>query len=357
MFSNIHIERFRGISKLDLDGLRPINLLVGKNNTGKTSVLEAILLLCGATDPFTPTRIGQMRGQRIGTAGDSDIIWRSLFADMTGKSPIELAGWQDNGGHRRLRIEQLAVTSYSQDNDEQPGVIVTDGNRGIGGVRLSYTPANGSTPIVTQAVFDIRTRQVEAPSARQQQFDFVPGTLLSSRSFFNLSRDTETYSFLVRRREEQQVIDTIRLLDPRVERLAIVSEASGATVYADIGGDSLIPLAVCGEGMLRLFSILLAFIRTGGGVLLIDEIDNGLHYTVMNKLWSILQKLCFENHVQLIATTHNEEMLQGAIAAFQKDLKEFGLFRLDRTQNGIRAVSYDEEALQGLVETAWEVRG
>jgi predicted ATPase len=356
MFTNIHIERFRGIPNLDLDGLHQINLLVGKNNTGKTSVLEAILLLCGATDPFTPILVGQLRGQRITTQGDADTIWRSLLGGMSVKSLIEIVGWWDNKGQRRLTIKSVAATNYTQDvNGQPPSAIETGGNEGIGGGHLIYTPSNGSVPVDSQAVFDPQTRQVVATPVQRDHL--ISATFLSSRSFFNLNRDTEKYSSLMRIRKEQQVIKALQLLDSRIQGLAVVSEESGATVYVDIGGESLIPLAVCGEGMLRLFSMVLAIISTRGGVLLVDEIDNGLHYTFMAKFWPVLQTLCSQHHVQLIATTHSEEMLRGAIEAFQNDFSAFGLFRLDRTSDGVRAVGYDDEALQGLMATGWEVRG
>jgi predicted ATP-dependent endonuclease of OLD family len=356
MFTKIHIERFRGIPTLDLDGLRPINLLVGKNNTGKTSVLEAILLLCRANNPFTPTYVGQLRGQRIASAGDADILWRSLFVDMTGKLPIEIVGSFD-AEPIRLRIDPLEVTNSIQDFNEQPPVAFeNEGNQRIGGLKLNYT-LDGTTSVTTQVAYNPRTRQIEAPSSQRQGGDLVQAVFLSLRSLLNLNNDTKTFSYLVRNRQDQQVLDIIRLLDPRIQRLAVVSEASGASVYADLGGESLIPLAVCGEGMLRLFSIVLAVASTSGGMLLIDEIDNGLHYTVMSKLWPILQTLCSHHHVQLIATTHNEEMLHEGIKAFQEQPEAFAVFRLDRVTAGIKVAHYDGEVLKAVNEMGWEIRG
>jgi predicted ATPase len=356
MFTNFHIERFRGIPALEIDGVKPITLLVGKNNTGKTSVLEAIFLLCGATNPYMPAVLGQLRGQRITTAGDADSVWRSLFQGMACKEPIEIMGWWNREGPRTLYLEPLDVTTYSDDPSSQlPGAAgEVGGRRRIGGLRLRYERGL-SEQIVTQAVFDPLTRQVVAPAI--QRDDFVRGTLLSSRSFFNLARDTEQYSFLVRIRREEEVVEALRLIDPRVKGLAVVSEASGATVYADIGGDSLVPLVVCGEGMLRLFTIVLAVTSSRGGVLLIDEIDNGLHHTVMKELWPVLRKLCAEHSVQLIATTHNEEILRYAITAFATEPDLFGIFRLDRVADVLKATRYEGEVLGAVNETGWEIRG
>ncbi len=356
MFSNIHVEGFRGISNLDVDGLRQITLLVGKNNTGKTSVLEAILLLCGATNPLTPTLIGQLRGQRIASAGDADIIFRSLFSEMKGQSQIKIVGWWGKDGQKRLIIEPLAATKYAQNlNSEPPSAIETDGASRIGGVRLRFMPSVASDSIIVEAAYNPHTQQVEASPIRRDHL--ISGTLLSSRSFFNLTQDTEKYSSLKRIKREKQVIEAIQLVDSRIQDLVVISEESGATVYADIGGESLIPLAVCGEGILRLFSIVLAISSTKSGVVLVDEIDNGLHYTVMNKLWTLLQKMCSDQQVQLIATTHNEEMLHEAMKAFQNQPESFAVFRLDRVEAGMKATHYEGEVLDAVGEMGWEIRG
>lgn len=354
MFTYFHIERFRGIPQLDIVGVRPVTLLVGKNNTGKTSVLEAIFLLCGATSPINTVRIGQLRGQRVSTAGDADAVWRSLFRAMDPSEPALVTGFDAAKGERRLELEALDITTYTPDAGIT-GAVEANGRRMIGGIRLRYTTRDDPGWTTTQAVFDPRTHQVSAPGDTHAGVE--PAAFLSARSFVNPVRDADQYSALVKTRQEQDVIYALSLVDPRVRDLAVVSEAAGATVYADVGGEALIPLAVCGEGMLRLFSIVLAITSVRGGVLLVDEIDNGLHHSVMADLWPALRTLCVEYTVQLIATTHNEEMLKYAVEAFRDDFNQFGLFRLDRTPDGLRAVGYNAEALEGVAEAGWEVRG
>src|SRR6266545_1340278 len=185
MFTNLHIERFRGIAALDLDGLKPINLLVGRNNTGKTSVLEALFLLCGATNPIMPTVVGQLRGQRITTVREADVVWRSLFHDLTSSQPIELTGCMKGEGRRRLQIKGLSVSTYASDtNCEFSGAAEIDQGDKSGGLSLLYTSRAFQNSLETRAMFDPITRQVNAPGLAR--IDFVPSMLLSSRSFFNL---------------------------------------------------------------------------------------------------------------------------------------------------------------------------
>ena len=91
----------------------------------------------------------------------------------------------------------------------------------------------------------------------------------------------------MKRKQERDVLEALRLIEPAVQRIEVLSEPGGPSLYLDLGLDALGPLAVCGEGIVRLFSIIVELIASRNGVLLIDEIDNGLHYTVMPKLWKL----------------------------------------------------------------------
>ena len=71
MFASIEIENFRGIAKGKLEGLAPLSVLVGVNNSGKSTVLEALHLVGsqGHGLKLVLTRRGW-----LGLAGLGDII-------------------------------------------------------------------------------------------------------------------------------------------------------------------------------------------------------------------------------------------------------------------------------------------
>ena len=93
------------------------------------------------------------------------------------------------------------------------------------------------------------------------------------------------------------------------------------------------------------------------GVLLIDEIDNGLHYSVMADLWHVLGELAEKHNVQVFGTTHNDDMMRSALEAFAGKEGMLGLFRIDKRGDRHVMVSYSEEAMKGILEDAFEVRG
>ena len=152
-------------------------------------------------------------------------------------------------------------------------------------------------------------------------------------------------------------MDGLKIIAPNLQRIEVVSESIGPSIYLDIGQDALVPLTVSGEGMVRMFSIILELISSRNGVLLIDEIDNGLHYTVMPKFWKLLGALVEKHDVQIFATTHNDDMMRSALEGFSGTEGMLGLFRIDKRGERDVMVSYSEEAMKGILEDHFEVRG
>jgi hypothetical protein len=153
-------------------------------------------------------------------------------------------------------------------------------------------------------MFDPKTGNVNAPS--KERSDFIRSTYLSARAYTSLVRDAEQFSYLVKIKADDEVLSALKLVEPRVSSIEVVSEAGSPTVYVDIGLPTLAPLAVCGEGVVRLFSIVVEVTASRGGVLLVDEIDNGLHFSIMEDFWKSLGALAKKHKVQLVGTTHNE---------------------------------------------------
>lgn len=354
MLKNLSIRHFRGIRQLQLDGFRRLNLLVGKNNSGKTSIMEAIFLLVGgATNPQLPLTIGQLRGQRSGRE-HPDSTWRCLFHGMDPAKPIEIeAETMHEPRPRKLRIEAVC-TSRDDEEDIALGVASSETDTIISELRLNYTDS-ADREFITKAKFDRNTRHIDAPTTERD--DFVRTTFLSARSYSSLERDARQFSHLVKIRQETEVVEALRTIEPRIERIEVVTEFGGASVYVDLGLSALIPLAACGEGFVRFFSILVELTGCRRGTLLIDEIDNGLHYSVMEQLWKLLGLLSEKHEVQIMGTTHNEELITSALEAFEGEPDQIGLFRVDRHDDRHSIASYDAEAQQAVREQPFEIRG
>ena len=187
----------------------------------------------------------------------------------------------------------------------------------------------------------------------------LPGVFLPARSRF-LGTDADRYSKLDRKGKIEPVLNALKLLEPRLERLAVLVEGGFPMINGDIGLNELIPVPMMGEGMVRLLSILLAIYDSTDGIILIDEIENGLHHTVMSKVWKAIAKAATQSNTQIFATTHSWECVESYISALSDlvddDSVDGMLFRLDKSREEIQSVPYNLNDLSLIAEQKIEVR-
>ena len=184
MYSWITITNFRGIGALAVADLRPINLILGRNNSGKTTLLEGLFLLGGANDPRYATTLGRLRGQPAGGAR-SEQVWRSLFHRLDPKNQPEISGkWEQEPQPRELVIEAIDVSNYTGSfelsNAGGGGVAVVTPEFLFGGVRLRTKDAAGND-LAMEARLDPVSESIKLSGSRRA--DVIRTTLLSARAY------------------------------------------------------------------------------------------------------------------------------------------------------------------------------
>ena len=114
--------------------------------------------------------------------------------------------------------------------------------------------------------------------------------------------------------------------------------------------------------MLRVLQLALKLFAAKGGLLLIDEFENGLHYSVQEKEWGLLFEVAERHNIQIFATTHSWDCIESftkvAVARTETDGVLFRLGRSVRTsdQGRVIATVFDEAALQNITQQDVEVR-
>ena len=358
MYKSIDIHNFRGIKSLHAEGLRRINLIVGRNNSGKSTFLEAMKLLGEPTNPGIAATIGILRAQRL-AANELEAMWRPMFHEMNPNSPIELNGqWNEEEHERKLLINpirSIIINTKSQNDNLSTNLSAPPSSEvSIGGLILTCINFDGSE-YETQVVVDATVGGLNVQNLALDSV--IPSGFISARANTPDIYLSQRYSEIVRRKGKGKILSIMNIIDANIMSVEVIASASGSSIYVDLGKDFLIPLLVCGEGTVRLFSIVVELMLLHDGTLLIDEIDNGLHYSVMKEFWEKLDELAKQLNVQIVATTHNEEMMRLALNVFADKPGTLGLFRIDRKADRHVFTAYDDEAMQAVAEYDFEVRG
>jgi len=124
------------------------------------------------------------------------------------------------------------------------------------------------------------------------------------------------------------------------------------------GDSNVIPLKSMGDGINRILTIILALVNSDNGYLLIDEFENGLHYSVQEKLWEIIFKLSKSLNVQVFATTHSEDCIRAFESVLNTDqnIDKGKLLRLDNVKGSIKQIEFSAGELKTAMESGIEIR-
>jgi hypothetical protein len=322
MFSQIIIEKFRGFEGIRLDNLSEINLITGKNGAGKTSVLEAIFLLAGANNAALVISIANFRND-VPFSAEVDRPFRSLFYQLNpDNNPVltALGGFveRQRNARRSLQIRPMFRTEVHG--------ILSSSKQVITGIRFRFRGPSGAT--------EGRMRWNEAVYTQPGQF---PDATQPSRDLFSIEttpvRDSvearfvtpyyrnligqisEWLSDAIKNKTLDAIVDACRIVEPELKALIPLTESNRPGVYADIGLDQLIPISLLGAGFFNVLLLSLTMNELRNGIVLIDEIEDGLHYSVRPNLVQLIFEYAKNNNIQFFVTTHSDETIRAFGAA------------------------------------------
>ena len=370
MLTSVSISNFRNLSELTLEPVGRFNLIAGKNGSGKTSLLEALWLLGGPDMPELGMRVNSFRG--LAPLSPS-IMFRDLFNAFDTDQTISINAIEDGEGpvkglkiYLREHLQSLGIPQHSPDGlgierstrpqTEGENEIVfdyTDGQRqyvSSGWWSEQVLPFPSPIPGLTPAV---------AGLAQQRQP--VDGR---SNSIFMAATSREDLTSLASRFGElelegldSEILELLQPLEPGVTGLKTITVGNTPVVYSVFKGKRPVPVRLMGEGFNRLFELATAMGSARGGLLLIDEIENGLHHSVHSQVFSNLWRLAKTFDVQVFATTHSMECIESVYAAIgQMDENEYTFHRIDRTETGVKAVRFKPNMMRTAITMNMEVR-
>ncbi len=302
-FAEIGIENFRGIRHLALKNIKQINLLVGKNNCGKSSVLDAIFLLSGFSNPLLNVRINQFRD--YDKLDEDDLVLN--FYNMLPENHIHIHGSMMGGAVRDLKIVPLASESkhvLPKDNVSAQSLSNKEANISNGlAMNFSYVTGSGEKKNGSSAIVITNQDNVKIRSQKDYE-ETLSGVYINSKFAFSIAADYLTN--IIQEKQEHVIVEILRQIDPKIKSISVLK--SGVNV--DIGLSRLVPINMLGDGVRKMLAIITSLHACKDGVIFIDEIDNGLHFSSLSSLWKAIIKTSELLNVQVFATTHNIESLQ-----------------------------------------------
>lgn len=345
--SSFKAIRYRGIGGLCLPRLSRANLVTGVNGIGKTALLEAMWLFTGR---YSPMLLWNANVQRSNSPVLDPVSRLSNGA-------LELHG-EENGSSHRMKsafektaeITAPATTGETTEKNMMQLPVAGRINTYLDG-KLAKGGVGGMQPTPWGMVVH------ENPVPPKPQSSCV---IESTKFQLDTSSEyLQRYSDMVRANRKEELTYAINLLLPKIKDLEILTDRSGESYLSAMTTDGVqLPLHDLGGGVIRLYRLLLSFFTCRDGILFADEIENGIHHSVLREVWVRARQWMSEWNVQLVATSHSAECIESAMAAFSDaptDLSVHKLFISEETGH-VEAATFTGETLKGARDLDLEVR-
>ncbi|WP_417911729.1 AAA family ATPase [Candidatus Electronema sp. TJ] len=321
MITQLEIKNFRGFSEYKIDDVGQVNLLVGTNNCGKTSILEAVQLLKSSGDPYVLFSILAQRGEQILQADrpssqrlDVDLCRLFYGFELTRQSYFVISCINEAVEKFSATIKQVSPAQLSLFESEIENQYY---HPRLNPYQLNLSWGNKNEIIENDYPFSknrgisyesIRRLSFKSISTEEGNVKYVPASSLSTQNTLELFDKT------ILNPEEELVLEAVKIIEPDIIRLAPISGSSSSSVIFRGGivvksskWEERIPIGSFGDGIWRLLGLALSLVGAKDGILLIDEIDTGLHHTVMSKMWKLICATARKLNVQVFATTHSRD--------------------------------------------------
>ncbi|MCF7969692.1 MAG: AAA family ATPase [Methylococcaceae bacterium] len=380
MLNSLDIKNFRSLESFQVKKLGQVNLIVGKNNSGKSSVLEALRIYAGSANKALLENIAQGHNEKYRlnedeetNAFDTALPFEDLF---TGRAFPDndlgiVIGEVEDSTHS-LSITHGFLAEEEEISTDELGEEVTRIRRiVIDKSEFSDFEYPAKDVLIVkkgQQVFLIDfTRTFPHFRRFSGEMNSIPCSVIPTQ-FISMDELAKEWDAISLTEGEEIVKQALRIVLPEFEDLSFVNDTSNKKPSHRLAKVKItklprpVSLNSLGDGMLRILQLVLKVFSAKGGFLLIDEFENGLHYSVQEKVWTLLFTLAKDLEIQIFATTHSWDCIESfSKVATENKTTEGVLFRVGKSvrssdEGRVIATVFDKEQLYNITQSDVEVR-
>lgn len=368
---SLEIAGFRALADLKIEGLGRVNLVTGKNNSGKSTLLEAIRILATGGALRTLYDILNYR-EELGPASDTERTY--LPTDLAPFCNL-FTGFPDLASSRHgfsIAAKGALPASMSRMTANINWFIRKADPARQG---FSYEPMSGDVfddvdgfPALDldiagrKRIVPLDRLQRRSPIRPESDAAPVPCVYLDPFSSRSTSQMGVLWDAIALRDVEQEIVKALQGISADIQAVSVIGggdergNRTRTVIAKSTRYGSPVPLRTFGDGANRLFGIILSLCNAGNGVLLVDEIENGLHYSAQTDIFRTIFRLANDLNVQVFATSHSWDCVRAFQEAASESPEEGVLVRLSRKGDRIIPTQFTEKELEIVTRDQIEVR-
>lgn len=353
-FHSLRFVNYRSLENLEIDSLRRINLIGGFNGSGKTTLLEGLFFVLDRRSPMGFARPHAIRN--IGFAGRNGVaVW---FSGQKSEKEIEISA-KTNDGDIILSMKYGKPPSQFSSNfsiGQGHKIPTAQQTRGAQDVLLIEAKVNNND----DDLFYIEPRLdgLNYTPIRSGRSAIPIGVILTAGQKANNDDIATRFSDSIRENRVPELLDILKDINKDIVGFELLHEAGVTALHAKMKDGKIYPTPMLGDGFMALLSIALMIMSSRKGVVLLDEFDSAIHYSVIHNVWSHIARLARKYECQIFAVTHSIDCIKSAFKGVNgaKCGNDFQYLRLERVNGKNNAVSYSSDELESAINADWEVR-
>lgn len=364
MFKNLSISNLRSINKLKINDFNKINIIVGPNNSGKTTILEALFLLIGMSNPPLNVTINNFRDLIFTDNNDLSFNFRNL--DL--KNYIELIAKDSSDGIRKLKITPIPTKNTTRINDQNVtnSVNLNNAITNINPETKSKTDIDGINLDFSKYLHEKKAKKYHSELFIEQgKINFKQEHDYKETLFGRFYNNKTLYSNLpdrigelLQKKKKDELINLLKIIDRKVEDISL---SNSGMVYIDIGLNEMVPINIMGDGFKKACAVIANLLILEKGVFLIDELENGLHFKTIELLWKSIFETTEKFNQQIFIATHSYESIRVLLEVIVKqnyNKDNIRVFSIQKDFDGNHhCYKYDFENLEASIRANVEIRG
>lgn len=316
--TEIEIKNFKCFEDFKANGFKRVNLIVGKNNVGKTALMEACWIY---EQNKNSANINEAFSSMV-----NSIILIGKFRDIANHDNFDLL----------KKFQGLIINSNNQSVKLKLEINNLD-------VKLEVNDFKIDASLISS---DLLKKYL----SNNKPKNFIPSSKIDNELIIHL------YDGIKKNRKRDQLNKYIYQFDHDILEFEIIENVP--QVYLD-SRKQFEDISELGHGLQRYISIISALLVSQDDCLFLDEIENGIHYTHLDKLWEIILTLSKELNCQVFATTHSKDCIESYYKVSKKmEYKNVSYVKMTKLESGkIHSSVNDYELLENSMEQNHEVRG
>jgi AAA15 family ATPase/GTPase len=337
--------------------MKPITLIAGRNNTGKSSILDGLFLFQEYADPDVFLRLAGFRGVRQIDVSSRN-LWEPLFYNMDTKEAMILRV----NGDSILQLEKNKGFALSNS-----GQNIIEGKIDFHSANyaLSCVFKRGSESFSGYYLIGNEKQDKAVALFSHTQAALMPNDIYTQYLGPNITLSENVVAGLFGQVElspndiaKKKLLSFLEMLGGFISDIKIIFTSGLPQLYFTNKQGIKMPVYIMGDGIRKLLHIALIMLTKPGCILLLDEVENGLHYSLHAKFWEMISTLATQEQCQIVATTHSYECISGALEGIKLANQEdnFAYVRLDKDGGTVVPKSYDSDMLERALDKDWEVR-